>query len=116
MRECFVDVAVRRTEGGQSVTVTKTCAEYIRELENKLARALDTLRSHNLSSTDSDISPAASILPTSEQCGRFFLVDVLTWTNSGQVIHKDETVKCVREIGHEDEIGCLDIHGWREKK
>lgn len=120
MRECFVDVAVRRDAAGRQVTVTKTCKEYIRELENALAQALHTLRSHNLSSTDSAPSPAASILTPSEQCRRFFLIPAVSWNNDGTVNHPERTEVCVREKNHptreEDGIGCLSIQGWTERK
>lgn len=116
MRECFVEVGVRRDSEGREVMVTKTCKEYIAELESKLALALHTLHSHNLSSTDNESISATIKLKPSQQCGRFFLVPKLGWTNEGKVLHGTETGRCVREKDHptDDGIGCLTKEGWRE--
>jgi hypothetical protein len=121
MRECFVSVDSKVDESGRTVMVTKTCKEYIAELEAKISElqsALHTLTCDSKSSTDNYKKKSAIILSHSERCNRFFLVPVLSWTSEGKTIHREETVKCVREKDHpsrdQDGIGCQDEHGWME--
>lgn len=128
MRECFVETGMLDQPDGRSKMYTVTCAERIAQLEAEVRalRASNMLllrlyklalrgRKGTVSSADNvRTNPPKNLLP-SQQCGKFFLADVLFYDMSHKPQHRDETCRCVLEKDHQglcrDKFGTSDVKG-----
>jgi hypothetical protein len=111
--------AVDEAADGAHRLVAVSCGEERAEMRTVIRGLLDAMAAISshlpvVSSTDSALIKRAKELAEVE-CGEFFLVDKLTWTNAGRPVHLDETVMCVLPEGHKG-TPHTSKEGWVDRR